>query len=70
MKRIEKIKSMDATELAEVIFNIGADNNIDFCKSKEECAKMLDRGEADEVDNMCRQCLTDWLEEADDAEGD
>lgn len=70
MKRIEKIKSMDATELAEVIFNIGADNNIDFYKNKKECAEMLDRGEADEVDNMRRQCLIDWLMEADDAEGD
>ena len=59
MKRIEKIKSMNAAEMAEMIFNIGADIN------------MLDRGGTEEVDNMCRQCLIDWLmEEADHAAGD
>lgn len=71
MRRIDKIKSMDVAELAELLFDIGADENINFCKSKEECAEMLDKGEGDTLNLMCRQCLIDWLmEEADHAEGD
>lgn len=56
MKRIDKIKSMDA---AEMIFDIGADCNINFCQNKVECAEMLDGGEADEVNLMLRRCLAD-----------
>ncbi len=63
MKRIDIIKSMDAAELEEMVFDIGADGNINFCKNKVECAEMLDDGEADEVNLMCRRCLTDWLME-------
>ncbi len=63
MRRIDKIKSMDVAELAELLFDIGADENIYFCKNEEECGVMLDTGEGDTLNLMCRQCLIDWLME-------
>lgn len=61
MKRIEKIKSMTVEELADAIMEQNIDENINFCKSKEECWEEFEIPKEE-----CRKCLIEWLEGEED----
>lgn len=57
--RIERLRSMSAEELADIIINSEISTYIDFCKSNKECDEMLDSGVIE--DDKCKKCLIKWL---------
>lgn len=63
MTNADKIRSMSVEELADamIMLNVGSSEKIPFCISHQKCTDMLDAGEAI-PDEMCRQCLIDWLQ--------
>ena len=63
MTNADKIRSMSVEELADVMIMLDASSSekIPFCISYRKCTDMLDAGEAI-PDEMCRQCLIDWLQ--------
>lgn len=56
MKRIERLRNMSVTELADAILKSGFDEKIDFCDSNHSCGELEDIPE-----EMCRKCLIEWL---------
>lgn len=60
MRRIDRIRTMTAKEMADIMFETGIENNICFCANRDDC------GEMDEIpEDMCKQCLINYLEEED-----
>ena len=51
MKRIDKLHNMDARQTAELIFECGIDDQIDFCPNLPECE------DGDASDEACKECL-------------
>lgn len=62
MKRIDRIRTMTASEMAELILESDyiAEENLDFCPNK--CIEKLDTGIPIEEED-CKQCLIKWLME-------
>lgn len=56
MKRIDKLHEMDARQTAELIFECGIDDQIEFCQGLPECEDGAASSEA------CKECLAKWLE--------
>lgn len=52
--RIERIHSMNAEELADVILESEISTVIDFCQNFEQCREDIPESE-------CRKCLIQWL---------
>lgn len=63
MTNADKIRSMSVEELADamIMLDVRSGEKIPFCISHRKCIDMLDAGEAI-PDEMCRQCLIDWLQ--------
>ncbi len=58
----DRIRSMSDEELAELLYSIqNLEDKVKFCKNKIECDNILDSGK-EIPDNMCKQCLVDWLQ--------
>ena len=58
----DRIRSMSDEELAELLYSIqNLEDKVKFCKNKIECDNILDSGK-EILDNMCKQCLVDWLQ--------
>lgn len=55
MTRADKLRSMTDEQLVELIFDSGADNQIDFCPNRPECL------DGDVSDEECKRCLLEWL---------
>lgn len=62
MKRIDRIRTMTASEMAELILKSDciAEGNLDFCPNK--CEEKLDTDIPIEKED-CKQCLVKWLME-------
>lgn len=62
MKRIDRIRAMTVSEMAELILESDciADDNLDFCPNK--CIKKLNTDIPIEKED-CKQCLIRWLME-------
>lgn len=62
MTNADRIRSMSDDELAELLYSIqNLEDKVKFCKNKIECDNILDSGK-EIPDNMCKQCLVDWLQ--------
>ena len=62
MTQADRIRSMSDEELAELLYSIqNLEDKVKFCKNKIECDNILDSGK-EIPDNMCKQCLVDWLQ--------
>lgn len=63
MTNADRIRSMNDEELADamIMLDVRSGEKIPFCISHRKCTNMLDAGEAI-PDEMCRQCLIDWLQ--------
>ena len=62
MSNADRIRSMSDEELAELLYSIqDLEDKVKFCKNKIECDNILDSGK-DIPDNMCKQCLVNWLQ--------
>lgn len=46
MRRIDKLHSMDAQQTAELIFECGIDDQIEFCRRLPECCKTQIQGKS------------------------
>ena len=55
MTRADKLRSMADEQLVELIFDLGADDQIDFCLNRPECL------DGDVSDEECKRCLLGWL---------
>lgn len=62
MTNADRIRSMNDEELADamIMLDVRSGKEIPFCINHKKCTDMLDAGEAI-PDEMCRQCLIDWL---------
>lgn len=62
MKRIDRIRALTVSEMAELILESDyiADDNLDFCPNK--CKEKLDADIPIEEED-CKQCLIRWLME-------
>lgn len=62
MTNADRIRSMNDEELADamIMLDVRSGKEIPFCINHKKCTDMLDAGEAI-PDEMCRQCLFDWL---------
>ena len=62
MTQADRVRSMSDEELAELLYSIqNLEDKVKFCKNKIECDNILDSGK-EILDNMCKQCLVDWLQ--------
>ena len=59
----DRIRSMSDEELAELFYQFESlSDKLKYCKNKTECEDILDEGTI--PDNMCKKCLVEWLQEA------
>lgn len=63
MTNADRIRSMNDEELADamIMLDVRSGKEIPFCINHKKCTDMLDADEAI-PDEMCRQCLIDWLQ--------
>ena len=58
----DKIRAMSDGELAELLYSFqNLEDKLKFCKNKDVCTDILDDGK-EIPDNMCKECLVEWLQ--------
>ena len=58
----DKIRAMSDGELAELLYSFqNLEDKVKFCKNKDVCTNILDGGK-EIPDNMCKECLVEWLQ--------
>lgn len=62
--RIERLRSMSAEELADIIINSEISTCINFCQSDKECDEMLECRVIE--DDKCKKCLIKWLNDTEE----
>lgn len=62
MTRLDRLISMTPEQLADLIMDLGVDNDIEFCPNTKECGDKVD-ADIEIPDDDCKQCLIKWLQE-------
>lgn len=62
MRRIDRIRSMSVTEMADALMETEMVDEIEFCQNKKNCMEKNDSGEG-VLPETCKGCLVKWLME-------